>query len=58
MLELRWNKEVKIATNVFEVGLKRFSEEVGFVMKYLEFLITINDDGSKCLGILRGPNTP
>lgn len=47
MLEMHWNKETKIATNVFEVGLKRFSDEVGFVKRYLDFLIMINDDGSK-----------
>lgn len=46
MLEMHWNKETKIAINVFEVGLKRFSEEVGFVQRYLDFLIMINDDGS------------
>ena len=47
MLELHWNKEPKIATNIFEVGMKRFSEDVGFVVRYLDFLITINDDGSE-----------
>lgn len=47
MLEMHWNKETKIATNVFEVGLKRFSDEVGFVKRYLDFLIMINDDGSE-----------
>ena len=47
MVELHWNKELKIATNVFEFGMKRFSDEVGFVVRYLDFLITINDDGSK-----------
>lgn len=46
MLELHWNKEQKIATNVFEVGLKRFGEEIGFVVRYLDFLLSINDDGS------------
>ncbi|KAK9897245.1 Suf-domain-containing protein [Cystobasidium minutum MCA 4210] len=46
MLEMHWNKETKIATNVFEVGLKRFSDEVGFVKRYLDFLIMINDDGN------------
>lgn len=49
MLELHWNKEQKIATNVFEVGLKRFGDEIGFVVRYLDFLLAVNDDGSKCL---------
>ena len=47
MLELHWNKEQKIATNVFEVGLKRFNDEVGFVVRYLDFLLAVNDDGSE-----------
>lgn len=47
MLELHWNKEQKIATNVFEVGLKRFSDDVGYVVRYLDFLLSVNDDGSE-----------
>lgn len=55
MLELHWNKEQKIATNVFEVGLKRFGDEIGFVVRYLDFLLAVNDDGSKCCSL---PWTP
>lgn len=53
MLELRWNKEPKVAMNVFEVGLKRFPDEVEFVLHYLDFLITTNDEGSTSLTHLR-----
>lgn len=47
MMEYHWNKEPKVATNVFELGLKLFSEEVDYVVRYLDFLISINDDTSK-----------
>ena len=47
MMEYHWNKEQKIATNVFEYGLKQFSEDVDYVVRYLDFLISTNDDTSK-----------
>lgn len=45
-MEYHWNKEPKVATNVFELGLKTFSENVDYVLRYLEFLINTNDDTS------------
>ena len=47
LLELHWNKEVKIAANIFELGSKRFGEEVDFVSKHLDFLLTNNDESSE-----------
>ena len=47
MIEYHWNKEAKVATNVFELGLKIFSEEPGYVVRYLDFLINTNDDTSR-----------
>ena len=47
MIEYHWNKEAKVATNVFELGLKIFSEEPGYVVRYLDFLINTNDDTSQ-----------
>lgn len=46
MMEYHWNKEAKVATNVFELGLKTFSENVDYVGRYLDFLISTNDDTS------------
>ncbi|GAA5996861.1 cleavage polyadenylation factor subunit RNA14 [Rhodotorula paludigena] len=42
-MEMYWNSEPKVATNVFELGLKLFSEEPDYVLRYLEFLIEQNN---------------
>lgn len=42
-LELLWNKETKVATNIFELGFKVFASEPLYVLEYLNFLIYIND---------------
>lgn len=47
MMEYYWNKEGEVATKVFEFGLRRFGEDVDFVVRYLDFLIKINDDSSE-----------
>jgi cleavage stimulation factor subunit 3 len=47
MMELHWNKETKIAMNVFEHGLKTFGDDVNYVLRYLDFLIVTNDDASQ-----------
>lgn len=36
-----------IATRIFEKGLVRFCGEAKFVLRYLEFLISIGDDSSE-----------
>jgi cleavage stimulation factor subunit 3 len=46
MMEYHWNKEPAVATKVFDLGLKSFSEDVNYVLQYLDFLITLNDDSS------------
>lgn len=53
MIEYHWNKEAKVATNVFELGLKIFSEEPGYVVRYLDFLINTNDDTSQSTSAFR-----
>lgn len=45
-MEMYWNSEPKVATNVFELGLKLFSEEPDYVLRYLEFLIEQNNANS------------
>jgi hypothetical protein len=47
MMELHWNKEAKIAMNVFEHGLKTFGDDIDYVIRYLDFLIITNDDASQ-----------
>ncbi|GAA5894906.1 cleavage polyadenylation factor subunit RNA14 [Sporobolomyces salmoneus] len=42
-MEMYWNEEPKVATNVFELGLKLFSKEPDYVLRYLEFLLHQNN---------------
>ncbi|GAA6062293.1 hypothetical protein JCM10212_004381 [Sporobolomyces blumeae] len=42
-MEMYWNEEPKIATNVFELGLKLFAAVPEYVLKYLEFLLQQNN---------------
>ncbi|GAA5873550.1 hypothetical protein JCM16303_001161 [Sporobolomyces ruberrimus] len=42
-MEMYWNEEPKVATNVFELGLKSFSKEPEYVLRYLEFLLLQNN---------------
>lgn len=46
-MELHWNNEPKIATNVFELGLKTFSKDPEYVLQYLDFLIRSNNPNSE-----------
>lgn len=40
-------KEKDIAVRIFERGLEKFPSEVEFVLRYLGFLISINDETSE-----------
>ncbi|KAI5478156.1 mRNA 3'-end-processing protein RNA14 [Pseudohyphozyma bogoriensis] len=42
-MELHWNNDAKVATNVFELGLKTFSKDPDYVLQYLDFLISTNN---------------
>lgn len=48
-MELYWNNEPKIATNIFELGLKSsvFAKDVQYILQYLDFLIRSNNPNSK-----------
>mmetsp|Transcript_669 Transcript_669/g.1289 ORF Transcript_669/g.1289 Transcript_669/m.1289 type:complete len:727 (-) Transcript_669:1103-3283(-) len=41
-VELMLNKQETVAQNVYELGMKRFGENVAFVLKYIEFLWRCN----------------
>lgn len=47
-MEFYWNNEPKIATNIFELGLKNdiFAQDPDFILQYLEFLIQSNNPNS------------
>ncbi|KAH8921847.1 Suf-domain-containing protein [Atractiella rhizophila] len=43
LIEYHWNKDSKVSTNIFELGMKSYGEDVGFAVRYLDFLISVND---------------
>ena len=46
LMEYHCTKAADIATRIFEKGLEYFSDESEFALRYLGFLISINDDAS------------
>ncbi|RLN22656.1 cleavage stimulation factor subunit 77 [Panicum miliaceum] len=38
------DKDAKVAQSVFEAGLKRFMQEPGYILEYVDFLCRLNDD--------------
>lgn len=51
-MEFFWNNDPKVATNVFELGLKTFSKEPEYVLQYLDYLIRTNNPNSTSLSSL------
>lgn len=47
MMEYHANKDSGVAIRIFELGFKLFSEDVEYVVRYLQFLLSINDDTSE-----------
>lgn len=45
-MEYFWNNDGKVATNVFELGLKTYAQEPEYVLQYLEHLIRTNNPNS------------
>ncbi|UZJ53960.1 hypothetical protein CBS101457_003280 [Exobasidium rhododendri] len=46
LMEYHCSKEVAVATKVFELALKNYGDDEAFVVRYLEFLLSINDDNN------------
>jgi len=46
LMEFFCTKDKKVASNIFELGFKKFKDKVGFVTHYLDFLIHLNDDNN------------
>ncbi|GMK56794.1 hypothetical protein CspeluHIS016_0306340 [Cutaneotrichosporon spelunceum] len=44
LMEYHSNKDAGVAVRIFELGVRNFAESVPFVIGYLEFLLSINDD--------------
>lgn len=50
-MEYHCNKDggMGVASRIFEKGLESFGDEIEFVLRYLGFLISVNDDNSTWL---------
>ena len=46
------NKDVQVASRIFEKGMTLFGDEVEYVLRYLNFLISINDENSASFPLL------
>jgi hypothetical protein len=45
-MEYHTTKDRAVASRIFEKGLEAFGKEIEFVLRYLGFLISINDENS------------
>lgn len=46
-MEYHATKTADVSTKIFELGMKQFATDVDFIVRYLGFLISINDDTSE-----------
>ncbi|KAG8897016.1 mRNA 3'-end-processing protein rna14, partial [Tulasnella sp. 408] len=46
LMEYHCTKAADVATKIFEIGLKQFADNIDYVVRYLNFLISINDDNN------------
>jgi cleavage stimulation factor subunit 3 len=50
-MEYYCSKDVTVACKIFEAGIKAFTDGeslMPLILRYLEFLICLNDENSKC----------
>jgi len=65
LLEHQINPQADVASKIFELGLRFFAHDVDYVVRYLNFLISRADEGSKwccgnrfCFLLINGPQMP
>jgi cleavage stimulation factor subunit 3 len=46
LVEYHCTKSMDVASRIFEKGLQFFGEEIEYVLRYLGFLISVNDENS------------
>lgn len=46
-MEYHCSNDKSVASRIFEKGLDNFGDEIEFVLRYLGFLISVNDENSK-----------
>jgi cleavage stimulation factor subunit 3 len=47
MLEFHNTKRADISTKIFDMGMKQFADDAEFILRYLNFLLSINDEASQ-----------
>ena len=45
------NKDIPLASRIFEKAMELYGDEVEFVLRYLGFLISVNDENSMSVPI-------
>ena len=45
------NKDIPLASRIFEKAMELYGDEVEFVLRYLGFLISVNDENSMSVSI-------
>ena len=45
-IEYQLNKEPQVAARIFNDGMKKYNTDVNYLMKYMDFLDTMNDHNS------------
>ncbi|KAJ9116457.1 hypothetical protein QFC22_004899 [Naganishia vaughanmartiniae] len=46
LMEYHCNKDQTVAIKIFELGLKAFPEDIAFAVKFLQFLLQLNDESN------------
>lgn len=46
LLEYHCSKAADVASRIFEKGMETYGEEIDYVVRYLGFLISVNDENS------------
>ena len=56
-MEYHCSDDKSVASRIFEKGLDTFGDEIEFVLRYLGFLISINDENSEACMFLSSFST-
>jgi cleavage stimulation factor subunit 3 len=46
-MEYHSNKDQSVAVRIFELGCKTFAEAPDYVVRYVQFLLSVNDENSE-----------
>lgn len=48
-MEYHSNKDQGVAVRIFELGFKSFPDSPDFIVRYVQFLLSVNDDNSESM---------